>query len=100
MRSLENSNRKFHPMSRLVLPVVTILLSTFLHAQSDSTNFYLQKGLEEKQKGRRMESLKNFEKAIKYDTLNRAVLTELASAYLDLRKYLRHNDGNQSFSNV
>jgi tetratricopeptide (TPR) repeat protein len=41
----------------------------------------------EKQNGRRMESLKNFEKALKYDANNKAVLTELASAYMDLRKY-------------
>ena len=63
-----------------------------LCAQTDSTEFFLQKGLTEKKNGRRMESLKNFEKALKYDANNKAVLTELASAYLDLRKYFEARD--------
>ncbi len=54
---------------------------------ADSADFFLQKGIQEKEKGRRMESLKYFEKAIKYDGNNKAVLTELASAYVDLRRY-------------
>lgn len=54
---------------------------------SDSASYFLQKGLEEKGKGRRLESLKHFEKAQKYDANNKAVVTELASAYVDLRKY-------------
>lgn len=53
----------------------------------DSASFFLQKGLLEKEKGRRMESLKNFEKAQKYDAKNKQIITELASAYFDLRKY-------------
>ena len=53
----------------------------------DSSEFFLQKGIQEKQNGRRLESLKYFEKAISYDANNKAVTAELASAYLDLRKY-------------
>jgi tetratricopeptide (TPR) repeat protein len=53
----------------------------------DSASFFLQKGLMEKEKGRRMESLKNFEKAQKYDANNKQITAELASAYYDLRKY-------------
>jgi tetratricopeptide (TPR) repeat protein len=87
MRSLAKTHKKHHSVSRLVLLTVTIFISSYLFAQADSANVYLQKGLEEKQKGRRLESLKQFEKAIKYDSLNRAVLAELGSAYLDLRKY-------------
>jgi tetratricopeptide (TPR) repeat protein len=63
-----------------------------LFAQTDSTQFFLQKGLTEKKNGRRMESLKNFEKALKFDANNKAVLSELASAYLDLRKYYEARD--------
>lgn len=54
---------------------------------TDSADYFLQKGLQEKQNGRRLESLKYFEKAIQYDAKNKAVTAELASAYLDLRKY-------------
>lgn len=54
---------------------------------SDSASIFLQKGLDEKAKGRRLESLKHFEKAQKYDGKNKVVIAELASAYNDLRKY-------------
>ena len=54
---------------------------------TDSADYFLQKGLVEKQNGRRLESLKNFEKAARYDANSKAITTELASAYLDLRKY-------------
>jgi tetratricopeptide (TPR) repeat protein len=53
----------------------------------DSAAFFLQKGLQEKQTGRRMEAFKNFEKAYKYDGNNKAVVSELAASYYDLRKY-------------
>ncbi|HEX4877321.1 MAG TPA: tetratricopeptide repeat protein, partial [Chitinophagaceae bacterium] len=54
---------------------------------TDSADYFLQKGLLEKQNGRRLESLKNFEKAAKYDANNKAIIAELASAYYDLRRY-------------
>jgi tetratricopeptide (TPR) repeat protein len=53
----------------------------------DSATYFLQKGLEEKKIGRRMESLKNFEKASYYDNSNKVILNELAVAYHDLRKF-------------
>jgi tetratricopeptide (TPR) repeat protein len=55
--------------------------------QTDSAGYFLQKGLDEKAKGRRLESLKYFEKAVKYDASNKAIVSELASAYMDLRRY-------------
>jgi tetratricopeptide (TPR) repeat protein len=72
------------------IPAIFMLLAETLSAFSqttDSADHFLQKGLLEKQSGRRLESLKQFEKALKYDTNNKAILTELASAYMDLRKY-------------
>lgn len=59
---------------------------------TDSADYYLQKGLAEKQTGRRMESLRNFEKAAKYDANSKAIVTELASAYFDLRRYTQARD--------
>lgn len=56
-------------------------------AGPDSADYFLQKGLQEKQNGRRLESLKCFEKANEYDASNKSVVAELASAYLDLRQY-------------
>jgi tetratricopeptide (TPR) repeat protein len=60
---------------------------TAIQVSNDSADYFLQKGLLEKQNGRRLESLKNFEKAARYDAENKTIVAELASAYLDLRKY-------------
>ncbi len=74
-------------MRKIILTAAFAGMSTFLFAQSDSANVYLQKGLEEKAKGRRAESLKHFEKAHQYNAADKQILTELASAYYDLRRY-------------
>ncbi len=83
-------------MLKLLLPVCVFLYGGVLHSQTavntmhipvDSADFFLQKGLTEKQNGRRLESLKNFEKAVRYDSSSKTIITELASAYHDLRKY-------------
>ena len=60
---------------------------TVINIGTDSADYFLQKGLLEKQNGRRLESLKNFEKAARFDANSSAITTELASAYLDLRRY-------------
>ncbi len=86
MKSPENTKKRY-PMMRLKLLALVLLLSSVLFAQTDSTSYFLQKGLDEKQKGRRMESLRNFEKAANYESNNKVVLSELASGYMDLRKY-------------
>jgi len=84
------------PMLRKILPIFFVLTSSLAYSQTsvtainigiDSADFFLQKGLLEKQNGRRLESLKNFEKAAKYDNMSKAITAELASAYLDLRRY-------------
>jgi tetratricopeptide (TPR) repeat protein len=78
-----------NPMIRSILATTFFLLASLISftQNKDSADSFLQKGLLEKQNGRRLESLKQFEKAIKYDANNKAVLNELASAYVDLRKY-------------
>ncbi|RYY55246.1 MAG: tetratricopeptide repeat protein [Chitinophagaceae bacterium] len=53
----------------------------------DSAAFYLQKGITEKEAGRLQLSLKHFEKAISFESGNKAVLTQLAPTYFELRKY-------------
>ncbi len=54
---------------------------------ADSADYFLQKGLVEKGNGRLMESYKNFEKAVRYDANNKVIVTELATACYDLKKY-------------
>ncbi|MGH2553083.1 MAG: tetratricopeptide repeat protein, partial [Chitinophagaceae bacterium] len=87
---------KKSPMQRIILSICFTLTITLAYSQTsfslittriDSADYFLQKGLVEKQNGRRLESLKNFEKAEKYDAGNVTIVSELASAYLDLKKY-------------
>jgi tetratricopeptide (TPR) repeat protein len=56
---------------------------------ADSSLHFYNKGLEEKQKGRRMESLRQFEKAATYQADDPKLVAELADAYMDLRKYFQ-----------
>ena len=102
MRNLFDSSSKTSPMNRNILTLLLLLSSgpvlsqgsitdltniTKLNPGIDSADYYLQKGLAEKQSGRRLESLKNFEKAARYDANSKVITTELASAYLDLHRY-------------
>jgi tetratricopeptide (TPR) repeat protein len=74
-------------MYKFFITAVLIAFSGGLFAQSDSSAYYLQKGIEEKQKGRRLLSLQHFEKANSYKKDDKAIVAELASAYHDLRRY-------------
>ncbi|MBI3140005.1 MAG: tetratricopeptide repeat protein [Sphingobacteriales bacterium] len=83
-------------MLKVFFSLCVLLAGGMLHSQTavnavtipiDSAGFFMQKGLLEKQNGRRLESLKNFERAARYDTSSIAIITELAAAYHDLRKY-------------
>ena len=47
-----------------------------------------------------MESLKNFEKSFKYDSSNKVLLGELASAYMDLRKYYQAKETYKKLVNL
>jgi len=92
--------KKQFPMCRRFILPFLLFVSCAASAQADSSNYFLQKGLDEKQKGRRMESLKNFEKSFKYDSSNKAMLGELASAYVDLRKYYQAKETYKKLVNL
>lgn len=89
MKDLLSTQSKIHPMFKTTLSFLLIVLPAVLFANSDSASYYLQKGIQEKQAGRRMESLKNFEKAMRYNAADKSVVFELAYAYMDLRKYMQ-----------
>ncbi|HEX2533288.1 MAG TPA: tetratricopeptide repeat protein, partial [Chitinophagaceae bacterium] len=74
-------------MRTLLLGTALLTLTAVSHAQSDSSSFFLQKALEEKGKGRHMESLKQLEKAYAFNKSNKEVVAELASTYNTLRRY-------------
>lgn len=103
MRSIFKSNPNKNPMTRTYLALSFLLLAAPAFAQNslstiealprvDSADYFLQKGLVEKQNGRRLESLKNFEKAIVYDGNSMSINAELAAAYHDLRRYSQARD--------
>ena len=79
-------------MKRKILTLAILLASSLAFSQTDNADSFFQKGLQEKQNGRRMESMKNFEKAYAYNSNDKAIVTELASAYMDLRKYFEARD--------
>lgn len=74
-------------MRKLFLTAAAFSLTTAVFAQSDSASLFLQKGIEEKEKGRRLVSLQHFEKANSYKKNDQQIVSELAAAYLDLRRY-------------
>jgi tetratricopeptide (TPR) repeat protein len=68
-----------------IVTLAALALSSAAFAQTDSSVIYLQKALDEKAKGRRMEVVKALEKAQTFNKANRQVVAELATAYLDIR---------------
>jgi tetratricopeptide (TPR) repeat protein len=76
-------------MTSKILSIAFVLITGTAFSQTDSASLFLQKGLLEKQNGRRLESLKNFEKAEHYNKSDKAIISELASAYFDLRQYAK-----------
>lgn len=72
-------------MNKLILTTTAVLFSFTLFAQSDSSALYLQKALDEKAKGRKMEVVKALEKAQSFNKSDKQIVHELAAAYLDVR---------------
>jgi len=66
-----------------MLAITTSLFAT----NSDSSDFFYQKALKEKEAGRKLEVWKNLDKAYKYNPDDKAIVAELAAVLLDLRKY-------------
>src|SRR3954468_15045782 len=87
MISVNKHHPKQYPMIRLTLALLAAITSTLSFAQTDSADFFYKKGLQEKQTGRRMESLKNFEKAATYNPNEKAIIGELANVYFEMRRY-------------
>lgn len=87
-------------MYKYMLTVVFISFSLLLFSQTDSSAFYLQKGLDEKVKGRKMESLKQLEKAYHFNKNNQQVVSELAQAYQDIRLYAKARETFQKLEQL
>jgi Flp pilus assembly protein TadD len=74
-------------MKKILFTAFVLTASTILFAQGDSSAFYLQKGLDEKAKGRSLVALQQFEKAYSFNKNDKQIVSELAGSYLNLRRY-------------
>jgi tetratricopeptide (TPR) repeat protein len=73
---------------RIILAAAfTAFSAAATYAQTDSSTLFLQKGREEKGKGRAMEAYKQFDKAYTYNKTSKEVVSELANSLLGLRRY-------------
>lgn len=87
-------------MYKITLTAALAALTTAAFAQTDSSGIYLQKALEEKAKGRRMEVVKALEKAEKFNQNNQQVVGELATAYLDIRMLAKAREKFLQLENI
>ncbi len=76
-------------MNKIHLSAAACIVAVSSFAQSDSSTFYLQKGMCEKVKGRRMEVVKQLEKAYSFNKENKHVVSELAAAYTEVKFYTK-----------
>jgi tetratricopeptide (TPR) repeat protein len=72
-------------MRKIAITAALAAITTITFAQVDSSAIYLQKALDEKAKGRKMEVVKALEKAQGFNKNNPQIVNELATAYLDVR---------------
>ncbi len=78
---------KKNPMKQFLLAAIIMAIAPAGFAQSDSASYYLKMGLEEKAKGRRLQTNQQLLKASSFEPTNKEILAELASSYQELRKY-------------
>jgi tetratricopeptide (TPR) repeat protein len=83
------SKTSTYPMYKISLATAMCAFAISSFAQSDSSSFYLQKGMDEKAKGRRMEVVKQLEKAYSFNKTDQQVINELAAAYTEVKFYAK-----------
>lgn len=83
------TSQKQYPMCKITLTAVLAALSAVSFAQTDSSNYYFQKAMDEKSKGRAMVSIQSLEKARAFNNKSQDIVSELANAYLNVRMYAK-----------
>ncbi|MGZ4020164.1 MAG: tetratricopeptide repeat protein [Flavisolibacter sp.] len=79
-------------MKTYLFILTSLGISSALFAQSDSSAFYFQKGLDEKAKGHSIIAVQQLEKAYTFNKNDKQVVSELAADYLGLRRYAQARD--------
>ena len=76
-------------MRKFIFTAAIAAITSASFAQTDSATFFLQKGLDERAKGRRMEVVKNLEKAYNYNKSSAEIAKHLADAYREVNFYAK-----------
>lgn len=79
-------------MKKYLFILTSLGISSALFAQSDSSAFYFQKGLDEKAKGHSIIAVQQLEKAYTFNKNDKQIVSELAADYLGLRRYAQARD--------
>ena len=87
-------------MKYIVIFISSFAITSATIGQVDSASFFYQKGITEKQAGRKLESWKNLEKAYRYNPNDKAIVNDLANVLLDLRKYGQAKDMYQNLEKM
>lgn len=74
-------------MKKILISGTVLCIATSIFAQSDSSDLYFKKGIEEKAKSHSLIALQNFEKAYNFNKSDKKIVGELAADYLSLRRY-------------
>jgi tetratricopeptide (TPR) repeat protein len=74
-------------MRTIIVTLAAVCFSATAFAQSADAALYLQRGLQEKSKGRLMVAYKQFDSAYVADKTDKTIVAELAKTLFDLRRY-------------
>ncbi|MDB5250844.1 MAG: hypothetical protein JWP27_13 [Flaviaesturariibacter sp.] len=74
-------------MRTLIVTMAAVCFSTAAFSQTTDAALYLQRGLQEKTKGRLMVAYKQFDSAYMLDKSDKTIVAELAKSLYDLRRY-------------
>jgi len=87
-------------MKSNLLILVFLATASVTLAQSDSADFYFNKAQKEKEAGRKLEIWKNLDKAYKFNSTDKAIVSELANVLLELRKYSQAREMYQNLEKL
>lgn len=76
-------------MRKIAITAALAAFTSAVFAQTDSSGFYFQKGMDEKSKGHTLIAIQSLEKAQKFNGKSQEIVNELANAYVNVRLYAK-----------
>ena len=74
-------------MKSIVIFISSFVIASTAIGQVDSAKLFFDKGMSEKQAGRKLEAWKHLDKAYKYNPNDKKIVNELAMSLVELRRY-------------